>query len=103
MQFGFVFGSGVFVQLLNRVLVLVFRFLTWGVDVRMRVLVRVGVLVGVRMLCAVCVRVLVGVDVGMHMRMRVSMFDLSRHGVVLECDEKGAESPAARSRQCGNP
>ena len=81
MQFGQVLGSGVFVQLLNRVLVAVFGFLAWGVNVGMRMLVRVGVLVGVRVLCPVCVRVLVGVDVCMEMRVRMAMFDWIRHGV----------------------
>ncbi len=71
MQFGQVLGSGVLVQLLNRVIVLVFRFLAWGVNVGVRVLVRVGVLVSVRMLRPVCVRVLVVVDVRMDVRVRV--------------------------------
>ncbi len=82
-QFGQVLGGGVAVQLLNRVLVIVFGFLARSVNVAMRVLVQVGVLVGVRVLCAVCVRVLVSVDVGMHVRVRMFVLDWSRHGVFL--------------------
>lgn len=82
-QFGQMLGAGVFVQLFNRVLVVVCRFLAGGMNVEMRVLVRVGVLVGVGMLRPVCVRVLVGMDVRMHVNVRVSVLDLSCHGIFL--------------------
>jgi hypothetical protein len=75
MQFGQVLGRGVAVQLLHRVFVIVFRFLAWSMNVEMRMLVRMGVFVGVRMHCPVCMPVLVGMDMRMHMGVSVSVFD----------------------------
>jgi hypothetical protein len=82
-QFGLMFGGGVSVQLLNRMLVVVFRFLACGMDVVMRVFVRVGVLMSVGMLCPVSVRMLVCVDVGMDVRVRMLVLDWIRHGMIL--------------------
>jgi hypothetical protein len=82
-QVQFVFGTGGSVQLCNRVLVPVYRLLARGVDVVMRVLVRMGVRVGVGMHHAIGVPVLVGVYVGMYVRVRVVMLDLICHRVFL--------------------
>jgi hypothetical protein len=90
MLLGLVFGSGVTVQLLNRVLVAVFRFLAWSVNVRMRVLVRVGVLVSMRVYYAVSMRVLVGVYVRMNVGMRVFVLEWIVHDLfLLGTGEKG--------------
>lgn len=78
-QFGHVLGCSTLVQLLNRVLVLVFRLLAESVNMGMRVLVRVGVLVSVRVLGPVCVGVLVGVDVRMHVRVGMIVLNLIGH------------------------
>ena len=55
MRLSHVFGSGMTVQFFDRVLVVVFRFLAGDMNVRMRVLVRVGMLVSVRMHYAIFV------------------------------------------------
>ncbi len=70
-------------QLLDGVLVDVLRFAARSMNVGMRVLVRMGVFVGVRMHRSVGMPVLVRVDVRMDMRVGVSVFDLGRHGVLL--------------------
>lgn len=75
-HFHFVFVP---VQFFNRVPVLMERFLAWGMDMLVRVLVRVGVLVRVRMHDTIRVPVLVGVCMGMDVRVRVNVFDLFRH------------------------
>ena len=68
MHFGQVLGSGMLVQFLHGVAVFVLRLLTC-MNVRMRMFMRVGVFVGMRMNRAISVPVLVGmgmrVDVGM--------------------------------------
>jgi hypothetical protein len=82
-QFGVVVRRAMSMQLVNRVLVVVLRFLARRVDVRMRVLVRVGMLVSMRVHHPVCVRVLVGMYMRMNVRVRVFVLDLISHRVLL--------------------
>lgn len=78
------------VQILDRVLVDVFRLLAGSMNVRVRVLVGVGVRVGMRMHDPTGVRMLVCVDVRMNVGVRMVVFDLIRHGVFfLGTGEKG--------------
>jgi hypothetical protein len=65
------------VQLLKRVLVLVFCFLVWRVNVGMRVFVSMHVHYSISM------RVLVGGDMGMNVCVRVVVLDLAGHGMFL--------------------
>jgi hypothetical protein len=82
-QFHLVLGTDVPVQFLDRVLVLVYRLLAWGVDVVVRVLMRMRVLVGVDMHHAIRVPVLVGMDVRVDVGMWVLVLDLTYHRVFL--------------------
>jgi hypothetical protein len=70
------------VQLLGRMLVLVYRFLAGGVNMVMRVFVRMRMFMGVRMDHSIGVTVFMGVDVRMNVAVRVIVFDLLRHGMV---------------------
>jgi hypothetical protein len=83
-QFGRGLGAGMSVQNLDRVLVDVCRLLAWRMDLRMRMFVRVGMFVDVRMYDAVGVRMFVRVGVRMNVGVRVIVFDLIRHGVFLQ-------------------
>jgi len=74
-----VLGAYVLVQLVDRVLVLVLRFLAGSVDMRMRMLVRVGV----RMDCAIRMLVLMGVDVRVDMRVSMLVLNLNCHEMFL--------------------
>jgi hypothetical protein len=76
------FGTDAPVQFFYRVVVLVYGFLAWSVDVMMGVFVGMGVLVGVGMHDAVRVPVLVAVDVRMDVRVRVVVLDLTYHRVL---------------------
>jgi hypothetical protein len=80
-------AGGVAVQLLQGVLVVVLRLLARIVDVRMRVLVRVRMLVGVRM-DHVPVRMFMGVNVGMDVDVRVAVLGLTWHDGFLQGDGK---------------
>ena len=86
-QFDFVCGSRMSVQLLKRVRVFVQFHFVFGIDTPVqflnRVLVRMGVLVGVGMHHAVGVPVLVGVYVRVDVRVWVVVFDLICHHTFL--------------------
>ena len=75
------FGTDAPVQFLDRVVVLVYRFVAWNVDMMMGVFVRMGVLVGMRMHDALQVPVLVSMDVGVGVRVRVVVLESTYHGV----------------------
>jgi hypothetical protein len=83
MQFGQVLGRGMFVQFLNRVVVLVLRLLARCMNVGMRMLVGVRMFVGVRMDRAIGMPMLVGVDVRVNVRVQMFVFDLGRHEILL--------------------
>lgn len=70
-------------QLLSRVLVPMLRFLTWGMGVVMRMLVRMAVFMSVGMQHTIGVTMFVGVNVRMDMRVRVVVFDWIRHDIFL--------------------
>ena len=79
----FVQFACVLVQIPNRVLVDVLRFLTWSMNVRMRMSVGMGVLVCMRVHDPIGVRMLVRVGVRVNVGVRVVVLDLSCHGVFL--------------------
>jgi hypothetical protein len=83
MQCGCGLGSGVSVQILFRMFVDVHRLFAWGMNVRMRMLVGVGVLVCMGMHDPIGVRMLMRVDVGMDVGVGMIVFDLLCHGVFL--------------------
>ena len=87
-QFGHFFGSGLFVQLLNGVLMGVPCFLAWAVIVRMRVFVGMGVPVAMGMDGSIFMPVFVSVIVNV----RVSVF--GGHGIVLLLDGSRNAPPA---------
>jgi len=82
MQLRRVFGGGA-VQLLNRVFVNVLRLLARGMDVRVRMFVRMGVLVGVTVDRSILVPVLVDVAVRVDVGVSVLVLDSRRHGITL--------------------
>ena len=76
-RFRHVFGG--VVQLLHRVLMVVDRFLTLGMNMGMRVLMRMGVLVFVGVNRPVVMSMLVAVAMGVNVLVGMFMFDLGRH------------------------
>jgi hypothetical protein len=82
-QVGGVLAPDVLVQLLDRMPVLVLPLLARSMDMGMRVLVRVGVLVGMRVDGAIGMLVLMGMGVRVDMSVRVVVRHLVRHNVVL--------------------
>jgi len=98
MQFGQVLGRSVFVQLVTRMLMDMLGLLPGSMNVRMRMLMRVDMIVGVRMDGAVGMLVLVGVD--MRVGVYVFVFDLGCHDILLLGRGMGAATRTGNDGSC---
>ncbi len=82
-QFGQVLGIGIRVQLGYGVLVVVCRLFAWGMRVTVRVLVGVHVLMGMGVDRSIRMPVLMRMGMRVNVRVRVVVFNLGRHDIVL--------------------